>query len=40
MLEDLGDGDADVGIELVGEAGDEESDVGGHGCAGMVGEEG
>jgi hypothetical protein len=40
MLEDLGDGDADVGIELVGEAGDEEGDVAFHECGGMVGEDG
>jgi hypothetical protein len=28
VLEDFGDGDADVGIELVGEAGDEDGDLG------------
>src|SRR6185436_6882809 len=33
MLEDFRDRDADVGIELVGQAGDEQSDVGFHRCA-------
>jgi hypothetical protein len=39
MLEDFGDSDADVGIELVGQAGDKEGDVGIHVCGEMVGEE-
>jgi hypothetical protein len=28
MLEDFGDGDSYVGVELVGQAGDEEGDLG------------
>ena len=30
MLQDLRHRDADVGVELVGQAGDEQGDVGGH----------